>query len=121
MRAHSIILSCAFLAIVIVNLPTGAAVTCAEEPEDPDCVDCTDELNADDPECLAIDDGDDDDDEEPTTTEATDDAEATTRCRRHRRRRYPGRRPGWRPGGWRGRRPTSILGRIIQKKMSIIG
>ncbi|EDW63506.1 uncharacterized protein [Drosophila virilis] len=104
MSSSLIILGCAFLAILMAHLPVGEAVTCAEEPNNIDCVDCTAEINIDDAECIA----------EYEDYEEYNDGDVDTITRR------PGRRPGWRRGGRRGGRPKTILGSILQKKMRII-
>ncbi|KAL7739941.1 hypothetical protein ACLKA6_013129 [Drosophila palustris] len=118
MKSMSVFLSCALLAILIAQLPTGDAVTCAVEPDNEDCVDCTDPINAEDAECLA-----EEEEEATTTTEAATLAPGASTTRRTR----PTRRPGWgrpRPG-WRRRRtttvrPRTILGSIIQKKIDFL-
>ncbi|EDW03005.1 GH11005 [Drosophila grimshawi] len=64
MRTQTVILSFALLALLVAYLPSGEAVTCADDPTDVDCVDCTLAANVDDPECVA-------EEEEDTTTEDT--------------------------------------------------
>ncbi|KRG03099.1 uncharacterized protein LOC26528035 [Drosophila mojavensis] len=114
MVSNSIIISCAVLAIIFVAyLPLGDAVTCTVEPDNVDCVDCLEPINIDNSECIAEDYED-------------DDALATRRPPRWDR---PGRRPGrrrrgpghgHRHGHRQNRQPQTLLGRILQKKLSII-
>lgn len=94
-------------------LPVGGAVTCVEEPNNVDCVDCTAEINIDDAECIA----------EYEDYEEYNDGDVDTITRRPPGKGHSGgggRRPGWRRGGRRGGRPKTILGSILQKKMRII-
>ncbi|KAH8262949.1 hypothetical protein KR044_002545 [Drosophila immigrans] len=128
MQSKTILLCCTLLAILIVHLPCGGAVTCAVDPDNEDCVDCTDPLNAEDAECI------DEEEEETTTITPTTVAPTSSTTRRTRPTRRGGRpgwgRPGWgRPGrgrpGWRRRRtttvrPRTILGNILQKKIDFL-
>ncbi|EDW63505.2 uncharacterized protein Dvir_GJ15355 [Drosophila virilis] len=53
MTNQTIILSCALLAILVAYLPLGEAVTCAADPTDANCVDCTLTANANNADCLS--------------------------------------------------------------------
>ncbi|EDW67550.1 uncharacterized protein [Drosophila virilis] len=67
MRIFAILLGCAVFVLCMIK--DSEAVVCTSPGVPTDCVDCTDELNADDAECLAI---------TTDTTEATAAGSATT-------------------------------------------
>ncbi|XP_030573328.1 uncharacterized protein LOC115771658 [Drosophila novamexicana] len=52
MRIFAILLGCAVLVLCLIK--DSEAVVCTSPGVPTDCVDCTDELNADDAECLAL-------------------------------------------------------------------
>ncbi|XP_064551086.1 uncharacterized protein LOC135437153 [Drosophila montana] len=67
MRIFAILLGSAVLVLCMIKV--SEAVVCTSPGVPTDCIDCTDELNADDAECLAI---------TTTTTAATSESATTT-------------------------------------------
>ncbi|KAH8404803.1 hypothetical protein KR222_003852, partial [Zaprionus bogoriensis] len=96
MRVRTFILSCAVFALLASSWPSGEAVTCTVEPNNANCVDCSNPNNAQNAECLA------ETSTEITTTEtpiSSTRVESSTQTTSARPTRGGGGRP-WRQPGW---------------------
>lgn len=122
MSVNIFFLSCALLIIFTAYCPISEAVSCTQEPNNVNCVDCTRPENAANADCTTT--------EVATTTQSSTTTESTTvtttsqETTTQRRRRRP--RPHWGGHGGRpdwdgyGRRPKTLLGSIIQKKLNFL-